>query len=123
MQQELLGQALWQVAPLGVFVEHVRETLFHLRLNSKGFPLHILHLLLNRREAPLQDCGVEQASIGEHSTHVGLLSVASAWTHLPARGAGQRVLLHDQDFFEFFDLCLDISAAGLRVLIEELHII
>ena len=123
MQQELLGQALWQIAPLRVFVEHVRETLFHLCLDSEGFPLHILHLLLDRGEAPLEDCGVEQASIGEHSTHVGLLSIASVWTHLPARGASQRILLHDQDFFEFIDLCLDISAAGLRVLIKELHII
>ena len=123
MQQELLGQALRQIAPLGVFVEHVGETLFHLCLNSEGFPLHILHLLLDRREAPLEDRGVEQASIGEHSTRVGLLSVASVWTHLPAGGASQRVLLHDQDLFELFDLCLYVSAAGLRVLIEELHII
>ena len=90
--EDLLRQALRQIAPLAIFVEHVREALLHLSLNVECLFLHIFHLLLDCRDALLQNCRVKDACIGEHRTHVTALHHSRLAT---CRSSScERMLLH-----------------------------
>ena len=74
LRQNLLCQALWQVTSLGIFVEHACEPGLHFSFDSESLPLHILHLLFNRRDALLKDGRVKHSSLIEHSTHLSLIT-------------------------------------------------
>ena len=95
VRHDLFGQALRQVAPLRVLVNHVIESSLHFRLDLERLALHIFHLLLDRCDAFLKDRGVKHASIREHIADIRLVSDP----HLRSPAAtGKRVALHNHDF-------------------------
>ena len=75
MRHYFLSQTLRQVSSLGVLVDHVIEPSFHFCLDRQGLSLHVLHLLLDCRDALLKNGGVQHARLGEHVAHICSMAV------------------------------------------------
>jgi len=56
--ENLLSEAFWKVAPLAIFVYHVREAFFHFCLYGQRLALYVFHLFFDRRDTFLQDCRI-----------------------------------------------------------------
>ena len=113
----LISQRFREVFSLGVTVEHVWETSFHLCLNLKRLSLNILHLLLDDADTLLQKGWVQNPIILKHSTGIAAKATTGWLTWLQSAG------LHGHDSLEFVNFLFEVSTARFCVLIEKLHII